>query len=106
MRIKKGDTVEVIRGKDRGKRGQVLHVLPREERLVVEGINLRKKHKRQVQTQGSALTPGVVEFPAAFHASAVLLVCPKCGETTRIGRQKQGEVWVRVCKHCQAVMDA
>ena len=106
MRIKKGDTVQVIRGKDRGKRGQVLHVLPRAERLVVEGINLRKKHKRQVQTQGSALTPGVVEFPAPLHVSAVLLVCPKCGETTRVHRQKQGELWVRVCRHCQAALDA
>jgi large subunit ribosomal protein L24 len=106
VNIKKGDTIEVLSGKDRGKRGQVLRVIPSADFVVVEGINLRKKHKRQVQTQGRALTPGIVEFPAPVHLSNVMLVCPKCGEASRVGRQPQGERRVRVCKSCHAVIDA
>ena len=83
MNIKKGDTIEVLSGKDRGKRGQVLRVIPREDFVVVEGINLRKKHKRQVQTQGRSLTPGIVEFPGPLHLSNVMLVCP--GNSTMPG---------------------
>ena len=110
MDIKKGDTVEVISGKakDRGKRGQVLRSLPKSEKIVVEGVNIHKKHTRQ-QTQtgsGRALQGGTVEFPAPMHHSNVMLVCPKCGKPTRVAHETGGNHGKRVCKACGASMDA
>lgn len=108
VKIKKGDTVEVISGRfeDRGKRGEVIKVLPDEGRVVVQGVNMRKKHQRQVETQGRrALSPGIIEFEGPIHISNVMLVCPKCNEATRIGVQRQDGESVRVCKKCQALID-
>jgi large subunit ribosomal protein L24 len=101
MKIKKGDTVEVISGsrKDKGKRGEVLRVLPKEDRLVVQGVNVRKKHKKgqsgQARGQGA---PQIIEFEAPIHASRVMLVDPKSGELTRVGRRREGDGWVRYAK--------
>jgi large subunit ribosomal protein L24 len=106
-KIRKGDTVEVISGRleDKGKRGEVIKVLPDEGRVVVQGVNLRKKHKSQMQTQGRTITPGIVEFEAPVHISNVMLVCPKCSETARVGiRREDGEVQ-RICKNCQSIID-
>ncbi len=103
-KIRKGDTVEIINGRDedKGKRGEVIKLLPDEHRVVVQGVNIRKKHKRQVQTQGrSPLTPGVVEFEASVDISNVMLVCPKCGKVSRVRVQREAEDVVRVCKKCQ-----
>lgn len=104
VKIRKGDTVEVISGKleDKGKRGEVIKVLPTEGRLVVQGINLRKKHQRQVQTQGRTMNPGIIEFEAPVSISNVMLVCPQCGEPTRVGLLRKEEGVMRVCKKCQA----
>ena len=87
VKIRKGDTVEVISGRleDKGKRGQVIKVLPDESRVVVQGVNIRKKHQRQVQTQGRTLNPGIIEFEGPISISNVMLVCPQCGEATRVG---------------------
>ena len=107
-KIRKGDMVEVINGRfeDKGKRGQVIRVNPDNERVVVQGINIRKKHQRQVQTQGQRnLSPGIIEFEGPIHISNVMLVCPKCNEPTRVGLQREGDESLRVCKHCHELID-
>jgi large subunit ribosomal protein L24 len=102
--IRKNDNVLVIAGRDRGKRGRVLQVLPEKNRLVVEGVNLIKRHTRpnpQRQIKG-----GIVEREASLHASNVQLVCPECGAPTRIGRQILGDGRkVRICRKCKGVVD-
>jgi large subunit ribosomal protein L24 len=107
VKIRKGDTVEIISGRseDRGKRGEVIRVIPDENRVVVQGVNVRTKHQRQVQTQGRTINPGRVRFEAPLHISNVMLVCPKCGKASRLGVQNDGEVSRRVCKRCQASID-
>jgi large subunit ribosomal protein L24 len=102
--IRKNDNVLVIAGRDRGKRGRVLQVLPEKNRLVVEGVNVIKRHTRpnpQRQIKG-----GIVEREASLHASNVQLVCPECGAPTRIGRQILGDGRkVRICRKCKGVVD-
>lgn len=107
VKIRKGDTVEVISGRmeDKGKRGEVIKVLPDEHRIVVQGVNLRKKHKSQMQTQGQTISPGIVEFEAPVDISNVMLVCPKCNEVSRVGLQRENNETRRVCKSCQALID-
>src|SRR5215213_3147149 len=88
-KIRKGDTVEVLTGKDLGRRGKVLDVLPREGRLFVERINLAKRHTRPRPvrgTRGAQMTPGgVIEQEAAMDISNVAYVCPRCDKPTRLG---------------------
>jgi large subunit ribosomal protein L24 len=105
-RIKRGDTVEVISGRDKGIRGEVLRVLPRQERVVVQGVSVRSKHQRQVQAAGRTMTPGIIQFEAPIHISNVMLVCPQCSETTRIAIDDSGGVPQRVCKRCDSLIDA
>lgn len=107
VKIRKGDTVEVISGRleDNGKRGEVIKVLPDEGRVVVQGVNLRKKHKRQMETQGRTINPGIVEFEAPLHISNVMLVCPKCNTAVRVAIQRDADKAQRVCKNCQAIID-
>lgn len=108
MKIRKGDTVEVITGRfeDKGKRGEIIRVLPKENRVVVQGVNLRTKHQRQVQAQGRNISPGKIRFEAPIDLSNVMLVCPKCGKATRVGisRGEDGKS-LRVCKKCNAAID-
>jgi large subunit ribosomal protein L24 len=106
VRIKKGDTVEVISGRDRGLRGEVLRVLPSEAKVVVQGANVRKKHQRQVQAAGRTMSPGIIQFEAALDVSRVMLVCPKCGDPARVTvrRNEEGKAQ-RVCKRCESVID-
>jgi large subunit ribosomal protein L24 len=109
VKIRKGDTVEVISGRfeDRGLRGEVIRVLPDAERVVVQGVNMRKKHQRQVQTQGRRnLAPGIIEFEGPIHISNVMLVCPKCNEPTRVGFKREVDGSMRVCKRCHNLIDA
>ena len=108
VKIRKGDTVEVISGRleDRGKRGEVIRVVPENGRVVVQGVNMHKKHQRQVQTQGRSMAPGIIEFEGPIHISNVMLVCPKCNEPTRVGYQRENEESLRVCKHCHNLIDA
>jgi large subunit ribosomal protein L24 len=107
VKIRKGDTVEVISGRleDKGKRGEVIRVLPEEHRVVVQGVNMRKKHQGQVQTQGRQMNPGIIEFEAPIDISNVMLVCPRCNEPSRIGIQREGGEVQRLCKSCQALFD-
>jgi large subunit ribosomal protein L24 len=106
-KIKKGDLVEVISGRyeDKGKRGEVIKVLPKNHRVVVQGVNLRKKHQSQVQTQGRTMSPGIIEFEGSIDISNVMLVCPKCDEPSRIGTQREQSEIRRVCKKCDALID-
>jgi len=104
--IKKGDTVEVISGRDKGMRGEVIRMLPKEARLVVQGVNMRKKHQRQVQAGGRTMNPGIIQFEAPLHISNVMLVCPKCDKLTRAGVSRESGKAQRVCKQCQAIIDA
>lgn len=106
-KIRKGDKVQIISGRevDRGKVGEVIRVLPEENRVVVQGVNLRKKHQRQVQTQGRRnLNPGIIEFEAPISLSNVMLVCPSCNEPTRVGIQRTEDTVSRICKNCKAVI--
>lgn len=108
VKIKKGDTVEVISGKleDKGKRGEVINVMPAARRVVVQGVNIRTKHQKKVQTQaGRNINPGRIKFEAPLDISNVILVCPKCSQTTRVAVQRDESGSHRVCKQCEAVID-
>jgi large subunit ribosomal protein L24 len=108
VKIKKGDTVEVISGKleDKGKRGEVINVLPSVRRLVIQGVNVRTKHQKQVQTQaGRNINPGRIKFEAPLDISNVMLVCPKCSKTTRVAIHRDDAGSHRVCKQCEAMID-
>jgi large subunit ribosomal protein L24 len=107
LKIRKGDLVEVISGRldDKGKRAQVIKVIPDERRVVVQGVNIRKKHQRQTQSQGRTLSPGIIEFEAPMDISNIMLVCPKCSEATRVSMQRESNEVHRICKHCGALVD-
>ncbi|MBX4191316.1 MAG: 50S ribosomal protein L24 [Candidatus Doudnabacteria bacterium] len=97
MNVKKGDTVKILSGKEKGKSGKVLEVFPKENRLSVEGLNIRvrfSRPKRQGE-KGQRL-----ELPAAMNASNVMLVCPNCGKPTRVGHEVSANRNLRRCKKC------
>lgn len=98
LHVKSGDTVEVILGKDRGKRGKVLSALPQEGRVIVEGVNMVSKHTKP---RGAGQQGGIIKQEGKIHASNVMLVCKKCGKKTRLAHKvlKDGGS-VRVCKKC------
>ena len=100
MRIKKGDTVKVLSGNDKGKTGEVLEVIPKTEKIVVKGVNIRKKH---VKPRKQGEEGGIISVEVAIHSSKVNVVCPKCGKATRIGfKENKDNKKVRVCKKCNA----
>ena len=102
--IRKNDSVLVVTGKDRGKRGRVLKVAPEKNRLVIEGVNLSKRHTKA--NPGKNVKGGIVEREASVHASNVQLVCPECGAQTRIGHRILGDGRkVRFCRKCEGVVD-
>lgn len=106
MKIRKGDIVEVIAGKDKGKRGEVLQVLPKENRVIVQGINIHKKHKKAIPGQvGVQGQPQILEFEAPIHASNVMVVDPKENRPTRVGFQLEGGKWVRYAKRSGELLD-
>lgn len=108
MKIKKGDTVQIIAGKDKGERGEVLRVSPRTNRVVVQGLNIRRKHQRATpRNSGVGQTaPEILEFEGAVEASNVMLVCPKCGEIVRVGHQRtEAGLSARVCRSCKVTID-
>ena len=99
--VKKGDTVVVRSGKDRGARGKVLLTMPKVNRVLVEGVNRVKKHTKVSTNQRGAQTGGIVTQEAPVHASNVQIVCPTCSKPTRIGYRKDDEGRsVRVCRKC------
>ena len=95
VHVKTGDQVVVINGKDRGARGKVLAVSPSEDKVIVEGINVVKKH---VKPRKMGEPGGIIEAEAALYASKVQLVCPKCGRPTRVGHVVENGKKMRVCK--------
>ena len=107
--LRKNDNVLVITGKDRGKRGRVLKVLPGEvgktkTRLIIEGVNMIKRHTKP--NPGKNIKGGIVEREASLHASNVQLVCPECDKPTRLGRKILGDGRkVRICRKCEGVVD-
>ncbi|MFN7015867.1 MAG: 50S ribosomal protein L24 [Fimbriimonadales bacterium] len=104
MKIRTGDTVEIISGKDKGQRGRVVRVFPRENRVVVDGLNLVWKHKkpRALNQKGDK-----IQMAAPLFACKVMLVCPHCDKKTRVGRVRgqDGKLY-RVCKQCGEMIDA
>jgi large subunit ribosomal protein L24 len=107
VKIRKGDTVEVISGRleDKGKRGEVINVILDDRRVVVQGVNIRIKHQKQVQAGNRQMNPGRIELEGTIDISNVMLVCPKCSEPTRVGVQRDDEGAHRVCKNCEATID-
>lgn len=102
--IRRNDTVVVTTGKDRGKRGRVLKVVPDRNRLIVEGVNLIKRHTRP--NPGKNIKGGVVTREASLNASNVQLLCPECGAMTRIGHKVLDDGRkVRICRKCEGVVD-
>ena len=99
MNVKKGDTVIVLSGKDKGKQGKVLGTVPSEAKVVVEGINMVTCH---VKPRKQVETGGIVQREAAMYASKVQVVCPKCNKGTRIAHKIENGKKTRVCKHCGA----
>ena len=108
LHVHKGDTVLVLTGKDRGKRGTVQRAMPRENKVIVEGVNIAKKHVKA----GRGMQAGIIEKAMPLHASNVMVICTECGKPTRIGRERvpqgtdQKERVRRVCKQCgQAIQE-
>jgi len=102
--IRRNDAVLVTAGKDRGKRGRVLKVLPDTNRLVVEGVNFVSRHTRPNPSKN--IKGGIMKREAPLHASNVQLVCPECGKRTRLGHRTLGDGRkVRFCRKCEGVVD-
>ena len=110
LKVRKDDTVQIIKGKDAGKRGRVIEVRPRDNRVLVENLNMIKRHQRPRPLQnanrmgGPSIIPGgIIERPAPLNVSNVMVVCPTCKRPTRVGTViktiKDKNVRIRVCKH-------
>ncbi len=98
MKIKKGDTVLIISGKDKGKKAKVLESFPKDNKIMVEGVNIVKKHRKPKKENEKGQ---VVEIPKPIDASNVKLVCPKCNKTTRVGYRLTEKGKYRICKKCE-----
>jgi large subunit ribosomal protein L24 len=97
MRIKKGDTVKILYGKERGRRGPVVAIDTKKDRVIVEGLNLYKKH---IKGDGQSKTSEIVTIEKPFPISKIMLVCPLCEKPTRVGIKVDGEEKIRICKKC------
>jgi large subunit ribosomal protein L24 len=103
MKIRRDDTVVIIAGKDRGKKGKVRRAFPDENRVIVEGFNMIKRHSR---ARRAARQAGIIELEAPLHVSNVMLVCEKCGKPARVGfRFLDDGKKVRICNSCREVID-
>ena len=108
MNIKKGDTVLIITGKDRGKQGTVSRALPQVDKVIVEGLNMVKKH---VRPQGQTRQGGVIDKAMPIHVSNTMLICTECGQPTRVAHDRclmgvdQKVRMVRVCKKCEKIIE-
>ena len=101
MKIKKGDTVQVLSGNDKGKKGEVLEVMPKDSKVVVKGVNVRKKH---IKPRKQGEEGGIIPVECAIDSSKVNVVCPKCGKSTRVEYKIENDKKVRVCKKCGAII--
>ena len=102
MSIKKGDTVIVLSGKDKGKQGKVLEAMPETRKVIVEKVNVATRHTKP-RKQGEE--GGRISKEGSIDESNVMLVCPKCGKATRVGHAYEGDKKVRVCKKCGKNID-
>lgn len=103
MQIRKNDSVMVISGKERGKTGKVLRVLPEKDALIIERVNLVKRHSKP---RGPQQPGGIVEKEAAIQASNIMIMCDKCNAPVRIGHKQLGEgEKVRICRRCEEPLD-
>jgi|SRR3989338_7375624 len=102
MKIKKGDNIIVLKGKDKGKKGKVQKAFPKEGKLIVEGVNMRKKH---LKPKRAGEKGQIVQLAGLMSVSNVGLVCPKCSKPARIGFKMQGSKKYRFCKQCKAEID-
>ena len=103
VHVKRGDTVEVVAGRYRGKRGKVLRVLPKHGRIIVEGVMVAKRHTKPHDKMPAG---GIVEKEMPFPAGKAMLVCTRCGRAVRFGHQVLGDgTKVRVCRHCGEIID-
>ena len=104
IRLKKNDVVQVIAGRDAGKQGKILKVIPEKNRVIVQGVGFTKKHTRPNPQRN--IKGGIAEREAPIHASNVMVVCGECGERTRIGAKKLGDGRkARICRKCDGVLD-
>ena len=101
MRIRKGDTVKVLSGNDKGKTGEVLEVIPSTNKIVVKGVNIRKKH---VKARKQGEESGIISVECAIHSAKVNVVCSKCEKSTRVEYKVETDKKVRICKKCGAVI--
>ena len=99
MNIKKGDTVKILSGNDKGKTGEVIEIIPKTEKIVVKGVNIRKKH---VKPRKQGEEGGIISVECPIHSAKANVVCSKCGKATRIGYTVEKDEKVRVCKKCGA----
>lgn len=102
MNIKKGDAVQIIAGKDKGRTGQVIKAIPVDRKIVVENINMVAKHVKPSSAQQKG---GIVEQPAAFDSSNAMIICPTCGKATRVAHAVNEGKKNRICKKCGASLD-
>lgn len=102
MNIRRDDTVQVITGKYKGKKGKVLRAMPAKDYLIVDGVNIRKKHQKPTKDVQQG---GIIESEGPIHKSNVMLVCPRCSKTTRLGFKVGGGKKVRVCHKCGEAID-
>lgn len=100
FKFKTGDEVLVMAGKDKGKKGKVQKVLENEDKLIVSGVNLYKRHKKATRNQKS----GIFEVTRPITTAKLQIVCPKCGKPTRVGFQQNGKTKERICKKCKGVV--
>jgi len=98
MKLRQGDTVKVMAGKDKGRTGKIEKVLPKKNKVVVGGINVYKRH---LKPRGENKPGGIVDIVKPLSAASVALVCPKCGQVTRVGFQTTQDEKVRICKKCK-----
>ena len=101
MKVKKGDTVVILSGKDKGKQGKIMGTVPKEAKVVVEGLNMVTCH---VKPRRQGESGGIVTREAALRVCKVQVVCPKCGKPTRVGMKLEDDKKTRVCKHCGAAL--
>jgi large subunit ribosomal protein L24 len=109
LRLKKGDEVIVLAGKDKGKRGKIIQTMPKEGKVIVDGVNVVTRHRKPRSLSGRAMVRqqlGEMQVPLGVPVSKVMLVCPKCNKETRISRVQSAEgEWVRKCRKCGELVD-
>ncbi len=102
MEIKKGDSVVIIAGKDKGKKGKVLEISPKTSKIIVEGVNIASKHKKPRSAQDKG---GIIKQTNPIEGSNAMVVCPDCGKATRIAHKEVDGKKARICKKCGASLD-